>query len=68
MKTKNVLMAFATIGLFAFASCNTPKTEEVKKESMPAMADVVQTPNIVGVARLEILQVLMFLIIVLKIY
>ena len=43
-------MAFATIGLFAFTSCKTPKTEEVKKESMLAMADVVQTPNIVGVA------------------
>lgn len=50
MKTRNVLMAFATIGLFAFASCKTSKTEEVKKGSMLAMADVAQTPNIVGVA------------------
>jgi len=53
MRTRNVLMAFATIGLFAFASCKTAKTEEVKKETMPAIAAVVetvQTPNIVGVA------------------
>merc|ERR1740117_1473924 len=54
MKTRNVLMAFATIGLFAFASCKTSKTEEVKKESMLAMADVVQTPNIVGVAAVKV--------------
>jgi uncharacterized surface protein with fasciclin (FAS1) repeats len=50
MKTRNVLMAFATIGLFAFASCKTAKTEEVKKGTMLTMTDVVQTPNIVGVA------------------
>jgi uncharacterized surface protein with fasciclin (FAS1) repeats len=50
MKTRNVLMAFVTIGLFAFVSCKTAKTEEVKKETMSEIAEVVQTPNIVGVA------------------
>ena len=53
MKTRNVLMAFATIGIIVFASCKTNKTKEAKKETMPAMAEVVKTvqiPNIVGVA------------------
>ena len=53
MNTRNVLMAFATIGIIVFASCKTNKTKEAKKETMPAMAEVVKTvqiPNIVGVA------------------
>ena len=53
MNTRKGLIALATIGIFAFASCKTNKTEEAKKETMPAMAEVVKTvqiPNIVGVA------------------
>ena len=53
MNTRKGLIALATIGIFAFASCKTNKTEEAKKETMPAMAEVVKTvqiPNIVGVS------------------
>ncbi|PQJ81379.1 fasciclin domain-containing protein [Polaribacter glomeratus] len=53
MKTRNLFMAVAIIGLFATTSCKTSKTEEAKEETVAMVADVVetvQTPNIVGVA------------------
>ena len=53
MKTRNLFMAVAIIGLFATTSCKTSKTEEPKEETVAMVADVVetvQTPNIVGVA------------------
>ncbi|PQB07426.1 beta-Ig-H3/fasciclin [Polaribacter filamentus] len=53
MKTRNLFMAVAIIGLFATASCKTSKTEEAKEETVTMVTDVpetVQTPNIVGVA------------------
>jgi uncharacterized surface protein with fasciclin (FAS1) repeats len=53
MKTRNVFMAFAIIGLFATTSCKTSKTEEAKEEIVAMTAEVVetnQTPNIVGIA------------------
>jgi uncharacterized surface protein with fasciclin (FAS1) repeats len=52
MKTRNLFMAIATIGLFAMTSCKSSKTEEVKENTavVTEIAEVVQTPNIVGVA------------------
>lgn len=63
MKTKNVIKAFAIIGLFATTSCETAedskskteetkdkKVEEVKVEETVPVVEVVQTPNIVEVA------------------
>jgi uncharacterized surface protein with fasciclin (FAS1) repeats len=52
MKTRNLIMAVATIGLFAMTSCKSSKTEEAKEKTVVAteIAKVVQTPNIVGVA------------------
>jgi uncharacterized surface protein with fasciclin (FAS1) repeats len=52
MKTRNLFMAIATIGLFAMSSCKSSKTEEVKENTavVTEIAEVVQTPNIVGVA------------------
>jgi uncharacterized surface protein with fasciclin (FAS1) repeats len=63
MKTKNVIKAFAIIGLFATTSCETAedskskteetkdkKVEEVKVEETVPVVEVAQTPNIVEVA------------------
>jgi uncharacterized surface protein with fasciclin (FAS1) repeats len=53
MKTRNVFMAVAIIGLFATTSCKNSKTENVNVETVAMVADEVspiQTPNIVGVA------------------
>jgi uncharacterized surface protein with fasciclin (FAS1) repeats len=53
MKTRNLFMAVAIIGLFATTSCKTAKADEAKEETVAMVADVaetVQTPNIVGVA------------------
>jgi len=53
MKKKNVLVAIATLGMFAITACGTPKTEEAEEVTTDAVAEVeavVETPNIVGVA------------------
>ena len=52
MKTRNLFMAVATIGLFAMTSCKSSKTEEAKEKTavVTEIVEVVQTPNIVGVA------------------
>ncbi|MGK0137735.1 MAG: putative surface protein with fasciclin (FAS1) repeats [Algoriphagus sp.] len=50
MKVRNAFMALGAIGLFAFTSCQSTETEEAKEETMEAVAEVVETPNIVGVA------------------
>ncbi|TXD47291.1 fasciclin domain-containing protein [Polaribacter sp. IC073] len=53
MKTKNVFMAIAIVGIFAMSSCKASKTEEAKEKATVAVVEVeevAQTPNIVGVA------------------
>ncbi|WP_299668993.1 fasciclin domain-containing protein [uncultured Polaribacter sp.] len=51
MKTKNVCMAFALVGLFATTSCKDSKKEEAKKEEVvEVVVKEEQTPNIVEVA------------------
>ncbi len=50
MKTRNLFMAVATIGLFAMTSCKSSKTEEAKENTavVTEIAEVIQTANIVG--------------------
>tara|TARA_B110000090_G_scaffold208422_1_gene262149 strand:- start:461 stop:1045 length:585 start_codon:yes stop_codon:yes gene_type:complete len=54
MKKKNVLVAIATLGMFAITACGTPKTEEAEEvtteEEVVEEVVVVETPNIIGVA------------------
>jgi uncharacterized surface protein with fasciclin (FAS1) repeats len=53
MKKKNVLVAIATLGMFAVTACGTPKTEEAEEVTTEEVVEevvVVETPNIVGVA------------------
>jgi len=55
MKKKNVLVAIATLGMFAITACGTPKTEETEEVTTEEVVEaveeaVVETPNIVGVA------------------
>jgi uncharacterized surface protein with fasciclin (FAS1) repeats len=51
MKKKNVLVAIATLGMFAITACGTPKTEEAEEVTTEEVVEaVVETPNIVGVA------------------
>jgi uncharacterized surface protein with fasciclin (FAS1) repeats len=52
MKTRNLFMAFATIGLFAMTSCKSSKTEEAKENTaeVTEIVELMQAPNIVGVA------------------
>lgn len=52
MKTRNLFMAVATIGLFAMTSCKSSKTEEAKVSTaeVTETVEVMQAPNIVGVA------------------
>ena len=53
MKTKKVFIAFATIGIFAMTSCETPQVEDTKVEMPEVVEEVlvpVAKPNIVGVA------------------
>jgi uncharacterized surface protein with fasciclin (FAS1) repeats len=52
MKTRNLFMAVATIGLFAMTSCKSSKTEEAKENTavVTENVEVMQAPNIVGVA------------------
>lgn len=49
-KTNIVLMAFATMGLFAFSSCGNSEPVEVVEEITEVVEEVVETPNVVGVA------------------
>jgi uncharacterized surface protein with fasciclin (FAS1) repeats len=52
MKTRNLFMTVATIGLFAMTSCKSSKTEEAKENTavVTENVEVMQAPNIVGVA------------------
>jgi len=53
MKTKKVFIAFATIGIFAMTSCETPQVEDTQVEMPEVVEEVLVTlakPNIVGVA------------------
>ncbi|MFT7100406.1 MAG: putative surface protein with fasciclin (FAS1) repeats [Bacteroidia bacterium] len=53
MKKKNVLVAIATLGMFAITACGTPKTEEAEEVTTEEVVEevvVVETPNIIGVA------------------
>lgn len=57
MKKKNVLVAIATLGIFAITACGTPKTEEAEEVTTEEVVEeavieeaVVETPNIVDVA------------------
>jgi uncharacterized surface protein with fasciclin (FAS1) repeats len=53
MKKKNVLVAIATLGMFAVTACGTPKTEEAEEVTTEEVVEevaVVETPNIIGVA------------------
>lgn len=51
-QTKIVLFALATIGIFAFSSCeeSAPVVVEAPVEVVEVPVEVVETPNIVGVA------------------
>jgi uncharacterized surface protein with fasciclin (FAS1) repeats len=52
MRTRNLFLAVATIGLFAFVSCKSSKKEDVNKDTsaMSEVAETAQMPNIVAVA------------------
>ena len=52
-RTKIVFMAIATMGIFAFSSCEEAAPAEVVEapvEVVEEVAEVVETPNVVGVA------------------
>ena len=50
MKTKNLFIAVASLGILAFTSCKDAKKEEVREETTEVVAETMQTGNIVEVA------------------